>query len=66
MYRTATMAAYDVMDQVFVTAQVRTYEPDGASFTSREFHCATTVPSTGEEEDTDWLRDALIALAETL
>lgn len=66
MYRTATMAAYDVMDQVFVTATVRTYEANGEGFDSAEFVTATTVPSTGEDDTTDWLRDALIALAETL
>lgn len=66
MYRTATVAAYDVMDTVFVTAKVQVYEPDGEGFERRELACATSVPSTGEEEDRDWLRDALIALAETL
>lgn len=66
MYRTATMAAYDVMGNVFVTASVRTYEPNGQDFDSSEFTCAATVPSVGEDETADWLRDALIALAETL
>lgn len=66
MYRTATMAAYDVMDQVFVTAQVRTYEPNGEGFDSVEFVTATTIPSEGEDVTREWLRDALIALAETL
>ena len=66
MYRTATVAAYDVMGDVFVTASVRTYEANGTNFDSSEFHCATTVPSTGEDDTEDWLRDALVALAETL
>lgn len=66
MYRTATIAAYDVMDTVFVTATVRTYEANGEGFDSIELTTATTVPSTGEEETAEWLRDALVALAETL
>lgn len=66
MYRTATMAAYDVMDRVFVTAIVRTYEANGEDFDSTEFVTATTFPGAGEDDTTVWLRDALIALAETL
>lgn len=66
MYRTATVAAYDVMGNVFITASVRTYEADGHSFDSTEFQCAATVPSVGEEETEDWLRDALVALAESI
>lgn len=66
MYRTATIAAYDVLGNVFITASVRTYEADGHSFDSSEFRCAATVESVGEEMTEDWLRDSLIALAETL
>lgn len=66
MYRTATIAAYDVMDTVFITATVRTYEANGEGFDSVEFTSATTVPSTGEADTAEWLRDALVALAETV
>lgn len=66
MYRTATIAAYDVMGDVFVTASVRTYEPDGENFDSVEFRCAATVQSVGESETREWLRDALVALIEAI
>lgn len=66
MYRTATAAAYDVMDSVFVTVKVQTYEPDGEGYEKTESAWVTTVPSTGEDDDREWLRDALVALLEVL
>lgn len=66
MYRTATAAAYDVMDSVFVTVRVQTYEPDGEGFEKTESAWVTTVPSTGEDSDREWLKDALVALLEVL
>lgn len=66
MYRTANAAAYDVMDQVFISVTVQTYEPNGEIFERSESTWATTVPGTGEESESEWLRDALVALLETL
>lgn len=66
MYRTATISAYDVMGDVFITATVRTYEPDGETFDSTEFRCATTVQGVGEPDTAEWLQDALVALLERL
>ena len=66
MYRTASAAAYDVMDSVFVTVRVQTYEPDGEGFEKTESRWVTTVPSTGEADDREWLRDALVGLIEAL
>jgi len=66
MYRTATMSAYDMLDHVFVTASVSRYEADGAGFERGTFTASVQVRGVGEDSDSRWLRDALIALAETL
>lgn len=66
MYRTATIAAYDVMDTVYITATVTLYEGVGEPSHAVEFHCATTVDGLGSSTAEVWLRDALVALAETL
>ena len=66
MYRTASIVAYDVMDEVHITAKVILYsslEPGGHG---EEFSCATTVDGVGASSGEVWLRDALVALAETL
>lgn len=66
MYRTATIAAYDVMDTVFVTATVTLYDGLALGQHEVEISCATTVDGHGTSEGAIWLRDALVALAETL
>lgn len=66
MYRTATMAAYDVLDTVYVTATVTLYDGLGTGQHEVEISCATTVDGVGSSTGAVWLRDALVALAETL
>ena len=66
MYRTATIAAYDVMDTVHITALVTLYDGEGNYEHEVEFRCATTVDGVGSSDGRLWLRDALVALAETL
>jgi len=66
MYRTASIAAYDVMDTVFITATVRLYDSLQPGVNEVEIHTATTVDGLGSGEGAVWLRDALVALAETL
>lgn len=66
MIRNASIHAYDVLDEVWVHALVQTREPDGEGFTSRTSTASVQVRGTGEDDDRAWLRDALVALAETL
>ena len=66
MYRTATIAAYDVMDTVHVTATVTLYDGLGPGEHEIELHCATTLDGLGSSSGARWLRDALVALAEHL
>ena len=66
MYRVATVSAYDMLDQVHATATVSRYEADGAGYERGVFTASVQVRGIGEETDARWLRDALIALAETL
>lgn len=61
----ATIRAYDVLGSVHVSGHVVDTDTHGDS-ADHEFHCATTVPGTGESDHREWLRDALVALAETL
>jgi len=65
MYRNARVYVADLLDQVHVEATVFTADWRAqAPATVQTF--TATVQSTGEPEDADWLRDALIALIETL
>lgn len=65
MYSTATVATYDVLDQIHVSATMRQY--DGVTLgVSTEFHWETTVPGEGVCEPGQWLREALLALIEVL
>ena len=66
MYRTATIAAYDVLDTIHVTATVTLYDGLGVGEHELELHCATTVDGVGSSTGSVWLRDALVALAEQL
>jgi hypothetical protein len=66
MYRTANIAAFDVMDEVHISAQVTLYDGYGKGEHEVEIRCATTVSGVGSSEGQIWLRDALVALAETL
>lgn len=66
MHRTATVSCWDVMDQVWVTATIRTLADLGHPSDAESTTVSVTLPSTGESNDERWLLDALIALAETL
>lgn len=66
MYRIASIAAYDVLSEVHVSAQVVLYEGIEETTHTVELSCATTVDGVGSATAEVWLRDALIALAETL
>jgi hypothetical protein len=64
--RILTVTCWDVMDRVHCTMRVRAY--DGANPTAGEtvLDRTTSVPSTGEEDDEEWTKDALCALIEAL
>lgn len=65
MYRNARFTAADMLDQIVVQATV--YTADWRSDQPAEVESfATQVNSTGEQDSKEWLRDALIALLETL
>lgn len=62
MYRTCTIAVYDVLDEVFINATVMTY-PDTPGTTPPERNVyAAQVISRGHQDDTLWLWDALQGL----
>ena len=65
MYRTARVYVADMLDSVVVEATVftadwRNEQPAQANTFS------VTFPGVGEPNEHEWLRDALVALAETL
>lgn len=66
MMKNATITAFDTLDRVHVTANV--YEHDGVNpgAAVNVYHTSTTVQGRGEDDHRRWLRDALVALAETL
>lgn len=66
MIRNATVTAYDVIDQVWIAASVTTREANGSDFDSSTWLTSVQVRGTGETDTRAWLRDALVALAETL
>lgn len=66
MTTVTTVHAYDVIDQIFVRAVVRTYDGALQEGSERVFECSTTFPGTGTDEGREWLKDALIGLLEVL
>lgn len=66
MYRVATIACYDVMDTVQISATVRLWDGIEVKPSDRELHCAATVQGVGSAEGREWLRDALVGLIEAL
>lgn len=65
MYRNARVYVADMLDRVVVQASVFTSDWRGDEPASEETF-SVTVQSTGEDSDEGWLKDALIALVETL
>lgn len=66
MQHVATVHAFDVMTEVRTTAVVRRYDGMRRDASDIVFECTTTFPGTGESDPIEWLKDALIALLETL
>lgn len=66
MWISATVNAFDAMSKVWVSANVRV-RADGHEGESLAVHTfSTTVDGVGETDPETWLRDALVALLETL
>jgi len=64
--RILTMTCWDVMDRVFVTARVREYDGNDPTAGETVLDRSTTVEGTGEDDVEEWVRDALVAMIETL
>lgn len=66
MHYIATAHAYDVMDTVHITAEVRSVSGTGETPTASVLHATTTISGVGETEPARWLTDVLVGLLETL
>ena len=65
MYRSARVYIADVMTDVVCQATVFEWQ-QGESLVAEEITFSAMVPSVGEPIPAEWLKDALIALLETL
>lgn len=66
MRRSASVYAYDYMDKVGVTVTVTSMPATNKQKPQRLYHKVVTVQGTGEDDDRQWLIDALVALLEDL
>jgi hypothetical protein len=66
MWYSASVYAYDVMDQVCITLVLRSAGGLGAVEEPVELRATTTVSGVGETSPQEWVKDALIALIEAL
>lgn len=66
MHRTASISAYDVLGDVWITATVTTRDGFSDAVSDHRLTVSVQVKSIGEGDTARWLRDALVALAETL
>ena len=65
-YRMTTLNAYDVMDSVHIIVGVRATTEDRTETIETELRYTTTLPSIGEDDPREWLRDVLVAALECL
>lgn len=66
MWFSASVFAYDAMDQVVITGRVWDDNGLGEKQMQERISCATTVSGVGQDDPREWLRDALVALIEAL
>lgn len=66
MWFSASLTAYDAMGEVHVTVRVWGDGGMGEEQMTPQLSCATTVHGTGESDPQEWLKDALVAMLETL
>ena len=56
--------AYDVMDRVQFTVRIGRLPDDADSHVSWSTMVSDAIPSTGETDPHEWLRDVLVAILE--
>lgn len=66
MWYQATLYAYDAIGQVRVSTEVRSAPEDQSGEWRSELHATAAFDGTGEPDPRVWLKDALVALIETL
>ena len=66
MYRTATLAAYDVLDVVMVNITVTEYPDLPGTTPPSQFTYSTTVPSIGDDQTAGWIQTSLQGLLRSL
>jgi hypothetical protein len=66
MRYSASIYAHDVMDQVWLTAHIMEHSQDGGSVAVEVAALATSFAGVGEPDPHERLRDALIAVLESL
>lgn len=66
MWRTVTLTAYDALDTVQVVTQVRGQSGVPEEPMTLLLQWSTSIPSTGEDDDREWVRDALLAALEAI
>jgi hypothetical protein len=66
MYRTATLAVYDVLDTVFINAVITEYSETPGTVAPLQYVYSTSVQGRGEDDRTVWLWEALQGLQRQL
>ena len=66
MWYQATVYAYDVMDAVYITAEVRSSEGTTEGPIASVLRATTTISGVGEPDAREWLVDVLVALLESV
>jgi hypothetical protein len=64
MWRGVSINAYDMLDEVKIVARVTQYDGSSIGGTEEGLSVSTTVNGVGAGDDSTWLRDLLVALAE--
>jgi len=64
MYSTLTINAYDALDRIVIAVCLRQKNDVAGDPPSVVETWTTTIPSTGETESREWLRDVLVGLLE--
>lgn len=62
----ASLSAFDMLDQVHVFVTLRATPESVGAHQETVLVRSTTVPGTGEGDPVEWVRDALLAILETL
>ena len=66
MHYIASVHAYDVMDSIVITAEVRSTEDSPERPTASVLRATTVIVGIGETDPREWLQDALVGILEEL